>query len=151
MPQTVPIPPTAQSEDPKDHRTSYPLAQRIWDYVSHSELGSLWNFEGTPVTVVLKRTAKAFISDDLSSRAAELGFYFLFALFPLLICASSIVGLAARNASTFYNSLLHSLAAVVPPSAFELVIDTFNQTTQAATGGSSFLGFLTVLTTATVS
>ena len=150
MPQSVPPPPAAQAADPKDHRTSDPFAQRIWDYVSHSELGSLWNFEGTPVWVVLKRTGKAFIDDDLLSRAAELGFYFLFALFPMLICASSIVGLAARSAATFYDRLLHSLAMVVPPSAYRLVIDTFNQTAQASTGGKALLGFVVALWSASM-
>ena len=150
MPQSLSLPPATEATDRKDHRTSDPLAQRVWDYVSHSDLRNLWNFEGTPVVVVLKRTAKAFVNDDLLSRAAELGFYFLFALFPMLICASSILGVAARNASTFYNSLLHSLATVVPPSAFELVIDTFNQTTQASTGGKALLGFLVALWSASV-
>ena len=116
------------------------LRRRIWDYVSHSELGSLWNCEGTPIRVVLKRTAKAFMDDDLPSRAAELGFYFLFSLFPMLICVSSVLGLAARSASSFYDSLLHSLAVVVPPSAYRLVIDTFNQTAQASSGGKALLG-----------
>ena len=122
-----------------------PLAQRVWDYVSHSQFHSLWNCEGTPLLVVLKRTAKAFIDDDLLSRAAELGFYFLFALFPTLICASSILGLAARSASTVYVSLLHSLAMVVPHSAYQLVIDTFNQTTQASTGRKVTFGLLAAL------
>ena len=149
MPQSVPLPP-AQATDGKDHRTSDPLAQRIWDYVSHSELGSLWNFEGTPVWVVLKRTAKAFIEDDLLSRAAELGFYFLFALFPLLICASSVLGLAARSASTFYDGLLHSLAVVVPPSAYQLVINTFNETAKASSGGKAVLGFVLALWSASM-
>ena len=45
MPQSVQTPPTAPSPSHKDHRMSDPLAQRIWDYVSHSQLGSLWNFE----------------------------------------------------------------------------------------------------------
>ncbi len=150
MPQSVPLPPATQATDRKDHRTSDPVAQRIWDYVSRSELGSLWNFEGTPVMVVLKRTAKAFMDDDLLSRAAELGFYFLFALFPMLICASSVLGLAARSASTFYDSLLHSLAVVVPPSAYQLVIETFNQTTQASSGGKAVLGFVVALWSASM-
>jgi membrane protein len=150
MPQSVPLPPAAQATDRKDHRTSDPLAQRIWDYVSHSELGSLWNFEGTPVMVVLKRTAKAFIEDDLFSRAAELGFYFLFALFPMLICASSVLGLAARSASTFYDRLLHSLAMVVPPTAYTLVIDTFNQTAQASTSGKVTFGLVVALWSASM-
>ncbi len=150
MPQAVPIPPATHVADPKDHRTNDPLAQRIWDYVSHSELGSLWNFEGTPVMVVLKRTAKAFIDDDLLSRAAELGFYFLFALFPTLICASSVLGLAARSASAFYDSLLHSLAIIVPPTAYQLVINTFNETAQASSGGKAVLGFLAALWSASM-
>ena len=150
MPQSVPLPPDTSVPDPRDYRTSDPLAQRIWDYVSRSQLGSLWNFEGTPVKVVLKRTAKAFIDDDLVSRAAELGFYFFFALFPLLICASSIVGLTARSASAVYDKLLHALAVMVPPSAYHLVINTFNETTQASTGGKAVLGFLAALWSASM-
>src|SRR5215469_3415694 len=142
MPQSGALPPDPSVTDPKDYRASDPLAQRVWDYVSRSQLGSLWNFEGTPVKVILKRTAKAFVDDDLVSRAAELGFYFLFALFPMLICASSVVGLAARSASSFYDRLLHSLAMVVPPSAYRLVIDTFNQTAAASTGSKAILGFV---------
>lgn len=150
MPQNVPPPPTAQAPYRKDHRMSDPLAQRVWDYVSRSELGSLWNFEGTPVRVVLKRTAKAFVEDDLLSRAAELGFYFLFALFPLLICASSILGLTARSASTFYDRLLQHLAMVVPPSAYALVIDTFNQTAAASTSGKATFGLVVALWSASM-
>jgi membrane protein len=150
MPQSVQLTPPVQATDPRDHRTSDPLAQRIWDYVSHSDLRNLWNFEGTPVMVVLKRTAKAFMADDLPSRAAELGFYFLFALFPMLICASSVLGLAARSASAFYDRLLHSLAVVVPPSAYELVIDTFNETARASSGGKAILGFLIALWSASM-
>ena len=150
MPQNVPLPSVAQATDRKDHRMSDPFAQRIWDYVSRSELRSLWNFEGTPVWVVLKRTARAFIDDDLLSRAAELGFYFLFALFPTLICASSVLGLAARRASAFYAELLHSLALVVPPSAYQLVIGTFNETAQASSGGKALLGFLAALWSASM-
>jgi membrane protein len=150
MPQSAQFPPPTEAEDRKDHRTADPLAQRIWDYVSHSDLRNLWNCEGTPVLVVLKRTAKAFIDDDLLSRAAELGFYFLFALFPMLICASSVLGLAARRASVFYDSVLHSLAIIVPPSAYKLVIDTFNQTAQASSGGKAVLGFLAALWSASM-
>jgi membrane protein len=149
MPQSFTTPSLPQG-DRKDHRARDPMAQRVWDYVSRSELGTLWDFEGTPVKVVFKRTAKAFIDDDLLSRAAELGFYFLFALFPMLICASSILGLAARSASVFYDRLLHYLAMVVPPSAYKLVIDTFNQTAQASTSGKITFGLAVALWSASV-
>jgi membrane protein len=145
MQQSVPLPPTPEPADSKDYRTSDPLAQLVWDCVSWLELRNLWNFEGTPVQVVLKRWAKSFVEDDLLSRAAELGFYFLFSLFPMLICASAVLGLAARSAPSIYDRLLHYLAVVVPPSAYQLVIGTFNQTAQASTGSKITFGLLVSL------
>jgi membrane protein len=127
-----------------------PLAQRIWDQVAQSPLRSLWDFEGASPKLVWKRTFQAMMSDNLLSRAAEMGYYFLFALFPTLVCASSILGLAARQASRIYDSLLHYLALVVPGSAYNIVIETFNQTAAAATGGKITLGLVAALWSASV-
>ena len=80
----------------------------------------------------------------------SLGFYFLFALFPMLICASSILGLTARSASMFYDKLLQHLAMVVPPSAYTLVIDTFNQTAAASTSGKVTFGLVVALWSASM-
>jgi len=136
----------------KDHRIGWmdPLAQRIWDTVSRSPLHTLWDFEGTPATVVWKRTFKAFIDDNLLSRAAELGFYFLFAMFPMLVSASALLGLAARHAVDIYLRLLHYLTLVVPSSAYAMVIDTFNQATAHATSGKVTLGLAAALWSASV-
>ena len=51
-----------------------PEARHIWTRVSHSPIGNLWDFEGTSPMLVLKRSAKAFMDDNLVSRAAELGY-----------------------------------------------------------------------------
>ena len=150
MLHSVPSSSPAEGEPRNSHRASDPLAQRVWDYVSRSEFHSLWDFEGTPVKVVLKRWAKSFNDDDLVSRAAELGFYFLFSLFPMLICASAILGLAARSAPHIYDRLLHNLAMVVPPMAYQLVISTFNQTAAASTGGKITFGLLASLWSASM-
>jgi membrane protein len=102
-------------------------------------------------TVILKRTSRAFVADDLLSRAAELGFYFLFSLFPMLICVSSVLGFAVRNASSFvYEKLLHYLGMLVPSSAYKLVIETFNQTARASTTGKITLGLVAALWSASV-
>ncbi len=63
------------------------MRQYIWGYVSRSPLRSLWNLEGIPARVIAKNTWNAFFADNLVGRSAELGFYFLFALFPTLITA----------------------------------------------------------------
>jgi len=138
--------------DAKDHTLSHltPEAKHIWTRVSHSPLGNLWDFEGTSPAVILKRSGKAFIDDNLVSRAAELGYYFLFALFPMLLSASSILGIVAKKASTVYVGLLNYLSIVVPHQAFQMVIDTFNQTAAAATGGKFIFGLAAALWSASV-
>jgi membrane protein len=129
---------------------SDPLQRRIWDYVSHSPLSSLWDLQGIPVRVVAVRTWNCFLSDNLLGRAAELGFYFLFALFPTLFSASSILGLAARSASSIYDKLLHYLAIVIPHAALGTVLVTFNETTAAATSGKLTFGLVAALWSASV-
>lgn len=127
-----------------------PRQQRIWDYVSRSPLHSLWDLQGIPLRVVAVRTWKCFLADNLLGRAAELGFYFLFALFPTLFCASSLLGLAARSASSIYDKLLHYLAIVIPQAAMGTVLATFNETTAAATSGKLTFGIVAALWSASV-
>lgn len=136
------------SNPPAAHLT--PEARHIWTRVSHSPLGNLWDFEGASPWIVLKRSGKAFMDDNLVSRAAELGYYFLFALFPMLLSASSILGIVAKKASTVYVGLLNYLSIVVPHQAFQMVIDTFNQTAAASTGGKFVLGLSAALWSASV-
>jgi membrane protein len=123
-----------------------PLAQQIWDLVAHSPLHNLWDFQGVSAVLVWKRTFRAILSDDLLSRAAEMGYYFL----PTLVSASSILGLAARQASHIYDKLLHYLALVVPGGAYTMVIETFNQTAAHATTGKITIGLVAAIWSASV-
>jgi membrane protein len=124
--------------------------QRIWNNVSRSPLRSLWNLKGIPIRVVAQRTWRALLADNLLGRAAELAFYFLFALFPTLFSASSILGLAARSASEIYDNLLRYLALVVPTSALGTVIATFNETTAAASSRKLTFGLIAAIWSASV-
>ena len=90
------------------------------------------------------------IEDRVFGHAAELGFYFLFALFPTLLCASSVLGLAARSAFQFYDKLLDYLAVVIPTSALSAVLNTFNETTNAATTGRVTYGLIAAVWSASV-
>jgi membrane protein len=135
-----------------DHRLTAidPLAQQIWDLVARSPLHDMWDFQGASAGLVWKRTFRAILSDDLLSRAAEMGYYFLFALFPTLVSASAILGLAARQAEHIFDKLLHYLALVVPGGAYTMVIETFNQTTEHATKGKITIGLVAAIWSASV-
>ncbi len=124
--------------------------RRVWEIVSLSPLGSLWNLQGVPARTVLKRTWASLIKDRLLGRAAELGFYFLFALFPTLFSASSLLGLAARSAQQIYDKLLHYLALVIPTTALGTVLQTFNETTAAASSGKLTFGLVAAIWSASV-
>jgi membrane protein len=118
--------------------------------VSHSPLESLWNLQGVPARLIIARTWRGLIEDRVFGHAAELGFYFLFALFPTLLCASSILGLAARSAFQFYDKLLDYLAVVIPTAALGMVLSTFNETTAAATSGKLTFGLIAAIWSASV-
>jgi membrane protein len=126
------------------------VQRRIWELVSRSPLGSLWNLEGIPVRVIVKNTWKALLADNLVGRAAELGFFFIFALFPSLFTATSLLGLAARSASHIYYSLLRYLSIVLPHAALGTVLETFNQTTAATTSGKLTFGLVAAIWSASV-
>jgi membrane protein len=124
--------------------------ESIWSFVSRSPLRSLWNLQDVPCRVVAYRTWNSILADRLFGRAAELGFYFLFALFPTLFSASSLLGLAARSADQFYDKLLGYLALVIPTSALGTVLGTFNETTAAATPGKVTFGLIAAIWSASV-
>lgn len=152
-PEMIENAPSNQKKNAKDHSLTKPAdfwRQRIWDHVSVSPLHSLWDLQGVPLMVVVKRTFSSFQEDNLLSRAAELGYYFLFALFPTLVSASSILGLAARSASDIYVKLLNYMALVVPHAAMGLVLETFNQTTAHSSGGKITFGLAAALWSASV-
>jgi membrane protein len=124
--------------------------RRIGAVVSRSPLRSLWNLEGVPVRAIAKHTWRSLLEDDLVGRAAELGFYFIFALFPSLFTATSLLSLAARSASHFYYSLLEYLAIVIPHAALGTVLETFNETTSATTTGKLTFGLVFAIWSASV-
>jgi membrane protein len=92
-----------------------------------------------------RRTWDSILADRLFGRAAELGFYFLFALFPTLFSASSLLGLAAKSAEQFYDKLLGYLALVIPTGALAAILQTFNETTAAATSGKLTFGLVAAI------
>jgi membrane protein len=137
-------------DDPIPDYSPPQLQRRIWDFVSRFPLRSLWNLEGISLRVIVKHTWRALLDDNLVGRAAELGFFFIFALFPSLFTATSLLGLAARSASRIYYSLLVYLAIVIPHDALGTVLETFNQTTATATSGKLTFGLAAAIWSASV-
>jgi membrane protein len=80
--------------------------------------------------------------DDIFNRAAILGFYFMLALFPLLLCLTALLGLFAQAGTELRDSLFSFLGRVAPRSAYALVHDTVNEVTEGGSGGKLTVGLL---------
>ena len=78
-------------------------------------------------------------------RAAQLSYYFLLALFPLLIFLTSFIGFVVGSGTGMRHSLFNYLRQVMPSSAFQLVDSTIWEITNASGGGKISFGILAAL------
>ena len=126
------------------------LEQTAWAQVQHSPLHSMWDLQGVPVKEVAKRTWDGINDDNLFGRASQLAYSFFAAIFPALIAMSSLMGLIAKSSWHLYFTLLNKIGQLIPPSAFALVSQTFQQTTSASSTGKVTFGLLFALFSASV-
>lgn len=82
---------------------------------------------------------------DIFGSAAQLSYYFLLALFPLLLFLMTLLGYFAEAGSELRNKLIIYLATIMPPSAITLVHTTLDEISQASGGGKLSLGILAAL------
>ena len=92
-----------------------------------------------------KRVAQRIIDDDIFGRAAQLSYYFLLALFPLLLVLINLLGYMAQQGTAFREQLLTYFAALMPHSAIALVRTTLNEISEASGTGKVSFGLLAAL------
>jgi membrane protein len=70
------------------------------------------------------------------SSAAQVAFYFAFALFPLLLFIVTLLGIVLESAADLRVELFFYLRQVMPGSASDLVQKTIDEVTQNSSGGN---------------
>ncbi|MBI1760404.1 MAG: YihY/virulence factor BrkB family protein [Acidobacteria bacterium] len=78
--------------------------------------------------------------DEIFGRAAQLAYYWLFSIFPLLIFLTAL--LAYLPMPRFFENLFDYLHSMLPPPAFALLNTTFQQITSQPRGGLLSFGIL---------
>ena len=81
----------------------------------------------------------------LLAYAAALAFYFLFALFPLLIFLVNLTGFFVGRGTEMRASLLAYIRRLAPTSAFSLINDLIDEIATGAGGGKLLLGLVAAL------
>src|SRR5260370_24656142 len=83
--------------------------------------------------------------DELLGRSAQLSYYFLLALFPLLLFLITLFGYFNGAGSHLRRRLIAYLGEVMPASALHLVTGTIDEVTQARGVGKLSVGLLLAL------
>ena len=83
--------------------------------------------------------------EDIFSSAAQVAFYFLFALFPLLLFLVNIFGIVLGKNNEMRQELFGYLGQIIPASAFDLVSKTLEEVVQNSSGGKLTFGLLATL------
>ncbi|HEX8632776.1 MAG TPA: YihY/virulence factor BrkB family protein [Pyrinomonadaceae bacterium] len=107
--------------------------------------GSLWQLGGLNWKVLAKRVWAEVSEDDIFGRAAQLSYYFLLALFPLLLFITAVLGQFADAGSELRENLLSLLGSVVPQEAGDLIHETIEKVEEGSGGGKISFGILATL------
>jgi len=99
-----------------------------------------WTWKGR-----IKRIVRRSNDDEVFGRAAQLSYYFLLALFPLLLVLINLLGYLAQEGTALRNKLIAYLAAVMPASAVTLVHTTLDEISDSSGSGKLSLGLLAAL------
>lgn len=105
----------------------------------------LWRLGGLSWGRLTTRVWKEAQQDDVFGRSAELAYYFLLALFPLLLFLTSVIGLMIGSGTGLRQTLFNYLSKVLPGSAFALVDATMTEISTASSGGKVLIGLLAAL------
>jgi len=103
---------------------------------------SLWQLGGLNWKELAKRVWSETNDDDVFGRAAQLSYYFLLALFPLLLFVTALLGQFADAGSELRENLLSLLGSVVPPEAGDLIHETIDKVEEGSGGGKLSFGIL---------
>jgi membrane protein len=95
---------------------------------------------GLTVTDLAKRVWAEVSADNVWDAAAQLGYYFLLALFPMLIFLLSLVALVPSF--DLVGPLLGTLRSVMPPSAYGLLGNEIERILTSSNGGLLTFGML---------
>jgi membrane protein len=107
--------------------------------------GSFWKLGGLTPRQLGGTVFEQIIVNNVFGRAAELAFYFLFALFPLIFFMMTLFGLMAWHSAELQNNLLYFFADFLPPTAFQLLKRVATEIAAHASHGKLTIGAFSAL------
>ena len=106
---------------------------------------SFWKLGGLSPGQLFRNVLEEISANNLFGRAAELAYYFLFALFPLILVLTTLFGLFASHRVELQNDLLSYFADFLPRTAFRLLKTVAMESATNASGGKLTFGIISAL------
>ena len=104
-----------------------------------------WTLSGISSKDMAARVWREMNRDDVFGDAAQLAYYFLLALFPLLIFLTSAIGLMLGSSESMRHALFNYLSRVLRSSASQLIGATMLEISNASSAGKLSFGFIAAL------
>jgi membrane protein len=108
-------------------------------------MASVWKLGGLTWGELCRRVWRTIYAGDFTTRTAALSYYFLLAIFPLLLFITAGLGYFAESGIALRRNLLTYLSQIVPRSASALIDNTVEEIIQNASGGKISIGLLITL------
>lgn len=104
---------------------------------------SPWKLGGLSPLQLARRVYDEFWNDEALDRGAALSYYFLFALFPMLLFLTALLGLLPIP--NLMDRLMEYVGRVLPGDSTSIVEKTLREITRGASGGLLSIGAVTAL------
>jgi membrane protein len=109
------------------------------------QIKSLWGFGGLTLAQLCRGVLDESIANDVFGHAAELAYYCLFALFPLILIMMTLFGLFVAERSQLQDHLLSYFGAFLPWQSFQLLRNIALELAVHASGGKLIFGIVSAL------
>lgn len=103
---------------------------------------------GLTIQQLAGKTWQGINDDDVLGRGGQLAYFFFFAVFPLGVFLTALLGVVAGRGSPVVQSLAANVTRAMPASAAELVHQTLDTALKASGGGKMTFGILIALLSA---
>lgn len=123
------------------------LGQRLARFRQDTKrhVAAVWSRGGLTPKELVRRLWLRSSAHRLWDQAAALSFYFLVAMFPLLIVLSTLIGLVVKSQAASYFTFLEYLDQIMPASAAKIFSGLLTQLTSGPTSGKLSFGVLVTL------
>lgn len=109
------------------------------------EVCNVWKLGGMTWKELFLKVKDHIKSDNISDQSAQLSYYFFFAIFPLLLFLTALLGLFVQPGTFLNKSINGYLSAVLPHSASSFIGSILTQISKRTSAGKLSLGLLVAL------